>query len=40
MDDHLIYAGLLAGLALVGAGNTLGLGRAWAKLPWSSASPG
>ncbi|WP_425412797.1 DoxX family membrane protein [Micromonospora humi] len=33
MDDHLIYAGLLAGLALVGAGNTLGLGRAWAKLP-------
>ncbi|MEU8261809.1 hypothetical protein AB0C02_14460 [Micromonospora sp. NPDC048999] len=33
MDDHLVYAGLLAGLALVGAGNTLGLGRAWAKLP-------
>jgi thiosulfate dehydrogenase [quinone] large subunit len=33
MDDHLIYAGLLAGLALVGAGNTLGLGRTWAKLP-------
>ncbi|GAA4563327.1 DoxX family membrane protein [Micromonospora coerulea] len=33
MDDHLIYAGLLAGLALVGAGNTLGLGRVWAKLP-------
>ncbi|MEU3456950.1 hypothetical protein ABZ671_25615 [Micromonospora sp. NPDC006766] len=33
MDDHLIYAGLLAGLALVGAGNTCGLGRAWAKLP-------
>ncbi|MFD2765035.1 hypothetical protein [Micromonospora eburnea] len=33
LDDHLIYAGLLAGLALVGAGNTLGLGRAWAKLP-------
>ena len=33
MDDHLIYAGLLAALALVGAGNTLGLGRAWAKLP-------
>ncbi|AXO34779.1 hypothetical protein [Micromonospora sp. B006] len=33
MDDHLIYAGLLAGLALVGAGNTLGLGRIWAKLP-------
>ncbi|MFG2054611.1 DoxX family protein [Micromonospora sp. NPDC048930] len=33
MDDHLIYAGLLAVLALVGAGNTLGLGKAWAKLP-------
>ncbi|MFJ5664470.1 MULTISPECIES: hypothetical protein [unclassified Micromonospora] len=33
MDDHLIYAGLLAALALVGAGNTLGLGRVWAKLP-------
>ncbi len=33
MDDHLIYAGLLAGLALVGAGNTLGLGRVWARLP-------
>ena len=33
MDDHLIYAGLLAGLALVNAGDTLGLGRAWAKLP-------
>ncbi|SCF22100.1 thiosulfate dehydrogenase [quinone] large subunit [Micromonospora viridifaciens] len=33
VDDHLVYAGLLAGLALVGAGNTLGLGRAWAKLP-------
>ncbi|WP_172875865.1 hypothetical protein [Micromonospora inositola] len=33
MDDHLIYAGLLAALALVGAGNTLGLGRAWATLP-------
>ena len=33
MDDHLIYAGLLAGLALVNAGDTHGLGRAWAKLP-------
>jgi thiosulfate dehydrogenase [quinone] large subunit len=33
MDDHLIYAGLLAALALVGAGNTLGLGKVWAKLP-------
>ncbi|MGC5019130.1 hypothetical protein [Micromonospora sp. DT47] len=33
MDDHLIYAAVLAGLALVGAGNTLGLGRTWANLP-------
>ena len=29
MDDHLIYALVLVGLALVGAGNTLGLGRWW-----------
>ncbi|MFG3684715.1 DoxX family protein [Micromonospora sp. NPDC047740] len=33
LDDHLIYAGLLAVLALVGAGNTLGLGRPWTRLP-------
>ena len=33
MDDHLIYAAVLVGLALVGAGNTLGLGRVWATLP-------
>jgi thiosulfate dehydrogenase (quinone) large subunit len=33
MDDHLIYAAVLVLLALVGAGNTLGLGKAWAKLP-------
>ena len=33
MDDHLIYAAVLTGLALVGAGNTFGLGRAWANLP-------
>ncbi|WBB69013.1 DoxX family membrane protein [Micromonospora sp. WMMD812] len=33
MDDHLIYAGVLAVLALVDAGDTLGLGRAWARLP-------
>ncbi|WP_155361203.1 DoxX family protein [Acrocarpospora macrocephala] len=29
MDDHLIYAVLLVGLALVRAGDTLGLGRWW-----------
>jgi thiosulfate dehydrogenase [quinone] large subunit len=33
MDDHLIYAAVLVVLALVGAGNTFGLGKAWAKLP-------
>ncbi|XXG10568.1 hypothetical protein WHN02_18230 [Micromonospora sp. SH-82] len=33
MDEHLIHAALLAGLALVGAGDTLGLGRFWAGLP-------
>ena len=27
MDDHLVYAGVLVALALLGAGNTLGLGR-------------
>jgi thiosulfate dehydrogenase [quinone] large subunit len=31
MDDHLIYALLIIGLALVGAGNTLGLGRWWGR---------
>lgn len=29
MDDHLIYAGTLVGLGLIGAGDTLGLGRWW-----------
>jgi thiosulfate dehydrogenase [quinone] large subunit len=33
MDDHLVYAGVLALLALTAAGNTLGLGRQWAQLP-------
>jgi thiosulfate dehydrogenase (quinone) large subunit len=32
MDDHLIYAGVLAVLALTGAGDTLGLGTWWARL--------
>jgi thiosulfate dehydrogenase [quinone] large subunit len=31
MDDHLIYALLIVGLALVSAGNTLGLGRWWSR---------
>ncbi|MDN3354187.1 hypothetical protein [Actinomadura sp. DC4] len=30
MDDHLVYALVIIGLALVGAGDTLGLGRWWA----------
>jgi thiosulfate dehydrogenase [quinone] large subunit len=29
MDDHLIYATVLIGLAVVGAGNTFGFGRQW-----------
>ncbi|WP_405149947.1 hypothetical protein OG589_16220 [Sphaerisporangium sp. NBC_01403] len=29
LDEHLIYALVLAGLALVGAGDTLGIGRWW-----------
>ncbi|MFC0509029.1 DoxX family membrane protein [Micromonospora costi] len=33
MDDHLIYAGVLAVLALTAAGDTLGLGRYWARIP-------
>jgi thiosulfate dehydrogenase [quinone] large subunit len=31
MDDHLIYAGTLIGLALLNAGDTLGLGRLWGR---------
>jgi thiosulfate dehydrogenase [quinone] large subunit len=40
MDDHLVYAIVLVGLALVNAGDTLGLGRRWSQLklvqrfPW------
>ena len=32
MDDHIIYALLLVGLAATHAGNTLGLGRLWERL--------
>lgn len=32
MDDHLVYAIVLVGLALAGAGHTWGLGRRWEKL--------
>ena len=31
MDDHIIYALVLIGLAAVGAGKTLGLGKWWAQ---------
>ena len=33
MDDHIVYALVLVSLALSGAGYTLGLGRAWDRLP-------
>ena len=33
MDDHIIYALVLIGLAAVGAGKTLGLGERWARIP-------
>lgn len=42
MDDHLIYAIVLVGLALVGAGRTFGFGRWWEqtalvrRYPWLS----
>jgi thiosulfate dehydrogenase (quinone) large subunit len=40
MDDHLIYAGTIVGLALTQAGDTVGLGKWWGqtalvqKAPW------
>ena len=40
MDNHIVYALVLLGLAVVGAGNTLGLGRWWTqtslvrRFPW------
>jgi len=33
LDDHLILAGSLIGLTLLGAGATIGFGTYWAKLP-------
>jgi thiosulfate dehydrogenase [quinone] large subunit len=32
LDDHLVYAIVLVGLALMHAGNTVGLGRIWSRL--------
>ena len=34
MDDHLIYAMVLVLLALMGAGKTWGLGKAWERVPF------
>jgi len=39
LDDHLIYAAVLIVLALLAAGNTLGLGRAWAAIPLVQRTP-
>jgi thiosulfate dehydrogenase [quinone] large subunit len=39
MDEHLINAAVLIGLALIAAGNTLGLGRMWARLPLVQRQP-
>ena len=39
MDDHLIYAAVLVLLALLGAGNTLGLGRMWTATPLVRRNP-
>ncbi|HEY8112638.1 MAG TPA: DoxX family protein [Actinomycetes bacterium] len=39
LDDHLIYAGLLVGLALVNAGDTLGFGKVWARTPLVQRAP-
>jgi thiosulfate dehydrogenase (quinone) large subunit len=33
MDDHLLFAAVLVGLAVIGAGDTLGLGKWWAATP-------
>jgi len=33
MDYHLVYALVLVGLALIGAGKTLGLGARWEAIP-------
>ena len=34
MDDHIVYALVLGLLALIGAGRTFGLGKAWEKIPF------
>jgi thiosulfate dehydrogenase [quinone] large subunit len=39
LDDHLINAAVIVGLALIGAGTTLGLGYWWAKTPLVRKAP-
>jgi thiosulfate dehydrogenase [quinone] large subunit len=33
MDNHIVYALVLLGIALGGAGNTFGLGKWWTRTP-------
>jgi thiosulfate dehydrogenase (quinone) large subunit len=33
IDDHIVYAIVLAGIAIVSAGRYLGFGRRWERLP-------
>ena len=39
MDEHLIYLGVLATLALTSAGDTFGFGRWWARVPFVARNP-
>jgi thiosulfate dehydrogenase [quinone] large subunit len=39
VDDHILGAAVLVGLALSHAGDTLGLGRVWAKVPLVQRTP-
>ena len=39
MDDHLVYALVLAGIAWVGAGRYLGLGAWWERVPLARRHP-
>ena len=39
LDEHVVYAIVLAGIAVVGAGRYLGLGRRWEALPFVERHP-
>ena len=39
LDDHIIYAIVLAGIAVVGGGRYLGLGRKWERLSFAQKYP-